>query len=153
MNRDTVENWLRAHELSNEIVTLRQTAATAQQAADALGCGVSQIAKSLIFFSPQTHESFLIITSGSNRVDTVKVGEYLGQKIKTAGPKLVFESTGFLPGAVPPVAHSRPLRTLFDTDLLQYPVIWVAAGDAHAVFSISPSQLVRLTSAKPINVH
>lgn len=152
LNTNNVRIWLENHGLANKIIHLGQTAATAQNAADALHCSVSQIAKSLIFYNPQSNTAFLIIASGSNRVDKEKVGEYLGQKIKTASPEFVLAVTGYPVGAVPPVAHQQHLRVLFDAGLLQYPTIFAAAGGSHDVFSIPPQQLLELCRGEIVKI-
>jgi len=136
-------SWLR-------IKVLPVSTRTAADAAVALGVELGRIAKSLIFYSVTTDNPVLIIASGANRVDKEKVGEYLGFKIKTAGPDYVLEITSYPVGGVPPFNHKKPIRTLIDKDLLQYDEIWAAAGTPDSLFSISPKKLVKLTNAEVI---
>jgi prolyl-tRNA editing enzyme YbaK/EbsC (Cys-tRNA(Pro) deacylase) len=148
----SVKSWLESHGFHPNIRFLDQSTGTSQEAADALGVPLGQISKSLVFYVVATLEPILILVSGANRVDKTKVGEYLGQKIKTAGPEFVLEKTGFTVGGVPPVGHKTPLKTLIDKDLQQYSTVYSAAGSDHALFPISPSLLQGLTKGEVIPV-
>jgi len=147
-----VQVWLENHGFLPEIKTLDQSTGTSQEAAKVLGVPLGQIAKSLIFYTVAAGEPILILVSGSNRVDKAKVGAYLGQKIKTAGPEFVLAKTGFPVGGVPPVGHKTPLKTLIDKDLMQYDVIYSAAGTSHTLFPISPQKLLQLSLGEVIIV-
>lgn len=145
-----IASWLVNHGFSPNIRTLSISTATAQDAALAIGCQVGQIAKSLIFYDVETDDPILIIASGANRVDKQKVGEYLKIKIKTASPEYVLAKTGIPVGGVPPIGHIKPLKTLIDADLMQYNVIYAAAGTDHTIFPIPPQTLQQLSSAEVI---
>lgn len=117
---------------------------TAQQAADALGCQLGQIVKSLIFQADG--EIVLVLTSGSNRVDEKRAAPLFGvSKLGRANPDEVRAATGFAIGGVPPCGHPAPLRAVIDEDLMQWDTIWAAAGAPDAVFALTPSELVRVT--------
>jgi len=116
------------------------------EAAAAVGCGLAQIAKSMVFRAADG-QPVLVVTSGANRVDDRKVAARLGQKIKRAHADFVLRHTGFAPGGVPPVGHvTRPV-TFLDRDLLAFATIWAAAGSPNAVFELTPADLARLTGA------
>ncbi len=125
---------------------------TAADAAMAVGCELGQIAKSLVFYSVISNEPVLIIASGANRVDKAKAGEYLGFKIKTAGPDYVLEQTGYPVGGVPPFGHTHKIRTLLDKDLLKYATIYASAGTDNSLFPISPKKLIKLSNAEIIDI-
>ena len=101
---------------------------TAQQAADALGCGVAAIVKSLLFETDG--EPVLVLASGPNRVDVALVGELVGGSVTMADAKRVKAVTGSSIGGVPPIGHPAPLRTVMDETLLALPVVWAAAASA-----------------------
>lgn len=119
---------------------------TAQQAADALGIAVGQVAKSIIFKRKSDNAAVLVVTSGDRRVDEKKVQAQVG-KIGRADAEFVKARTGFSIGGVSPVAHATPPVTLIDRDLLRFDVVWAAAGHPHAVFALHPRDLLRLTDA------
>ena len=125
---------------------------TAQEAADAIGCTVGQIAKSLIFKGRTSQKPILIITSGANRVNEKTIKEYTGEKLKKADAEFVLEHTGFSIGGVPPVGHTKPLTTFIDEDLMQYEEIWAAAGTPNAVFKLTPKILAEMTKGRIIKV-
>lgn len=133
--------------LAGEITVMPEATHTAQAAADALGCSVAEIAKSIIFRA-QDGRAVLVITSGSNRVDDKKVAQLIGQPVGKADADFVRTQTGFVIGGVAPVAHLLPPLALMDEDLLRYSAIWPAAGHPNTMFRIAPNDLARVTQAQ-----
>ncbi len=124
---------------------------TAEDAARAIGCDVAQIVKSLVFVVDTT--PVLVLTSGRNRVDTVKLAALCGGgAARRANPEEVRSATGFAIGGTPPFGHPEPLRAFVDHDLLALDEVWAAAGRPDAVFPLAPSDLVRLSGAAPADV-
>jgi prolyl-tRNA editing enzyme YbaK/EbsC (Cys-tRNA(Pro) deacylase) len=118
---------------------------TAQQAADAIGCPVAAIVKSLLF---RAGDGFvLVLASGPNRVDTDLVSEIVGLPVSMADAKSVKAVTGYSIGGVPPLAHATQLPTIIDESLLELEEVWAAAGSANSVFPIAPQRLVELSGA------
>ncbi len=136
-----------------KVVELPDSTRSAAEAAQAIGCTVGQIAKSLIFRGVQTGRPVLVIASGANRVDEKKIGALAGEPIGKADADFVRQRTGFAIGGVPPVGHAEPLQTFIDQDLLQYSEIWAAAGTPHAVFRLAPQDLVKATQGEIIRVN
>ena len=132
-------------------IMLDDAARTAQQAADALGVQLGQIAKSIVFRRKSDDAAVLVITSGDRRVDEKKVAALVG-KIGRADAEFVKQRTGFSIGGVSPVAHATPPVTLIDQDLLRFDVVWAAAGHPHSVFPLQPGDLQRLTGAPVADV-
>jgi prolyl-tRNA editing enzyme YbaK/EbsC (Cys-tRNA(Pro) deacylase) len=133
------------------VVVLDEAVHTAPAAAAALGVTVGQIANSLIFDADGG--PLLVLTSGAHRVDTAKVAAGLGvAKLRRATPEFVREHTGQPIGGVAPVGHPRPVRTLVDVALAEFPVVWAAGGVPRAVFPISYAELVRVTAGTPTEV-
>ena len=132
-------------------VMLGGAARTAQQAADALGVAVGQIAKSIIFRRIEDDMAVLVITSGDRRVNEAKVAALVGP-LGRANAAFVKERTGFSIGGVSPVAHAMPGVTLIDQDLFRFEEVWAAAGHPHGVFKLHPQHLVTLTGAPVADV-
>lgn len=130
---------------------LDNSARTAQEAADALGIAVGQIAKSIIFRRKSDDAAVLVVTSGDRRVDEKKVEAHVG-KVGRADADFVKSRTGFSIGGVSPVAHATPPVTLIDQDLLRFDVVWAAAGHPNGVFPLHPGDLQRLTGAPVVDV-
>lgn len=132
-------------------VMLDDAARTAQQAADALGIAVGQIAKSIIFRRKSDDAAVLVVTSGDRRVDEKKVDAIVG-KTGRADAEFVKARTGYSIGGVSPVGHAHPPVTLIDRELFRFDEVWAAAGHPHGVFKLRPQDLERLTGAPVADV-
>jgi prolyl-tRNA editing enzyme YbaK/EbsC (Cys-tRNA(Pro) deacylase) len=130
---------------------LPSAAPTAASAAEQLGCAVGAIANSLIFDADGA--PLLVMTSGAHRVDTSLVAALVGAaRVDRAPAASVRSWTGQPIGGVGPVGHPAPVRTLVDTWLRKYDVIWAAAGHPHTVFPTTFDELVRITNGTPAEV-
>jgi prolyl-tRNA editing enzyme YbaK/EbsC (Cys-tRNA(Pro) deacylase) len=140
-----VQDALSARGMTLQVVELPGSTRTAQEAAQAIGCDVGQIVKSLVFKGKRSAKPVLVIASGGNRVNEQKIEALIGEPLGKADADFVRQQTGFVIGGVPPVGHNQPLLTYVDADLLQYSEIWAAAGTPHAVFRLTPQELCELT--------
>lgn len=134
--------------LGHRVVEHEGSTRTSEDAANAVGCAVAEIAKSLIFRGKDSGRPVLVVASGVNRVDEKAVGRLIGEKIERADPDFVRESTGFAIGGVPPIGHAVPPLVLIDADLMALETIWAAAGTPNAVFRLTPAQLVGMTGGR-----
>lgn len=132
-------------------VFLQISARTAQEAADALGIAVGQIAKSVVFRRKSDERAVLVVTSGDKRVDEKKVAALVGP-VGRADAEFVKAQTGFSIGGVSPVAHATPPVTLIDRELFRFEEVWAAAGHPNGVFKLTPAQLESLTGAPVADV-
>lgn len=127
--------------LEVEPVRFPEGTRTAIDAANAIGCHVGQIVKSLIF--AVDGEVVLAYVSGSNQLDETKLALAAGgATCSRVDADTVRAATGFPIGGVPPFGHDTVLRVFIDPDLLQYAIVWAAAGTWHDVFSLTPHELV-----------
>jgi prolyl-tRNA editing enzyme YbaK/EbsC (Cys-tRNA(Pro) deacylase) len=147
-----VQDALRQFEVSCRVVELPGSTRTSKDAAEAVGCKVEQIAKSIVFQGKQSGKPILVVASGSNRISEKKLRDLVAEPVKKADADFVREQTGFVIGGVPPVGHVKPLDIFIDEDLLKYDEIWAAAGTPHAVFRLTPAELVGITAAKVVNI-
>jgi len=135
-------------------VWLDVPARTSQEAADALGIALGQIAKSVIFRRKSDERAVLVITSGDRRVDEKKVAALVcadtGSALGRADADFVKARTGFSIGGVAPLAHAEPPVTLIDRDLFRFDIVWAAAGHPNGVFPLAPAQLEALTGGAPV---
>lgn len=130
------------------IVEMPDSTRTAAEAAAAVGCTLDQIAKSIIFRAEEHGTAVLFITAGGNRVDAGKASALAGEALGKADADLIRAQTGFVIGGVAPVGHLSPIRAWFDPRLLDFEVIWAAAGTPRHVFPIAPADLLRLSGAE-----
>ncbi len=120
---------------------------TAAQAAEAVGCQIDQIAKSILFGCGDGCALFL--TAGGNQVDAAKASALAGAALTRADADTVRRITGFAIGGVSPVGHKTPSPIWIDHRLMEFDVVWAAAGTPRHVFPIKPSDLQRITGAEP----
>ena len=121
---------------------------TAQQAADAAGCLLDQIAKSIIFRGLDSDRAILFLTAGGNQVDDAKASTIAGEPLGKADAALIRAQTGFAIGGVSPVGHLNPIRAFLDPRLLEFDVVYAAAGTPRHVFPIESRVLEEITSAQ-----
>lgn len=149
-NSAKVQAYLDQFGLKLEVQELSQSTRTAQDAADAVGCELRQIVKSLVFRTGTSPLLFLV--SGKNQLNIKKVSETLNSKIEKADAEFARDQTGFPIGGVPPVAHEKPIEVFIDRDLLDYEDVWAAAGTPNAVFRIKSKDLPLITNGRILDV-
>jgi Cys-tRNA(Pro) deacylase len=132
--------------LKGTVVELAVEARTSQQAADAVGVRVEQIAKSLVF--TVNGAPVMVVASGINRVDEGKLGRLAGGQVRRADADTVKRATGYAIGGVPPLGHETALPTWVDEDLLRLDLIYAAAGVPECVFPLTPDELLRATGGQ-----
>ncbi len=135
-----------------QVVELPGSTRTAVEAAQAVGCQVGQIVKSLVFKAKRSERPILVIASGQNRVDEKRIEALIGEPLGKADADFVRQRTGFVIGGVPPVGHLEKLETYIDQDLLQFDELWAAAGTPHAVFRLKPAELLQITAGKVADI-
>jgi prolyl-tRNA editing enzyme YbaK/EbsC (Cys-tRNA(Pro) deacylase) len=147
-----VQDALAALGMTLEVRELPGSTRTSVEAAQAIGCRVEQIAKSLVFRGKHTHKPVLVIASGTNRVNEKRLATLVGEPIEKADADFVRAHTGYAIGGVPPVGHAELLETYLDEDLLQLGELWAAAGTPHAVFRLTAADLTRMTGGHVISI-
>lgn len=110
-------------------------------AAQALGCTVDEIAKSVVFLGPSVA---VVVLSGRRRVDLDKLGSVVGGVVRAGTPDEVLQATGYRVGGVPPFPHGPGIRVMVDRSIMDYEAVWAAGGASNVVFRIRPGDLIRL---------
>ena len=137
---EKVRRFLSDYSIPVESVELNESTRTSQMAADALGCSVAQIAKSIVFVN---HKAAVVVISGDRRVDDKKLSKILGHKVYIADADAVRKYTGYVIGGVPPFPHNEGVVVFLDSSLLRFEEVWTAAGTPNSVFKISVEALRR----------
>ena len=140
-----VRDALVAAGLEDRVIELSETARSAQDAADSIGCDLGAIVKSLVFAIKG--RAVMALVAGDRQCDTAALPAILGLegKCKRADADLVREATGFAIGGVAPVGHATRLPVAIDASLRRFGTVYAAAGHPHCVFPVSVAELVRLT--------
>ena len=124
---------------------------TAADAAAAVGCGLDQIVKSLVLVCDG--RPVVALVPGDRRGDPQKVAHALGaESARVASAPEVEAATGFPPGAVAPFPLARVDEVLMERELLRHSLVWAGAGSSHHMVGIAPTELGRLTRARPMDV-
>ena len=134
--------------LQIEVLEMPSETRTAQQAAEAAGCHLDQIAKSIIFWGSNSGRVILFITAGGNRVDPEKAEMIAGEPLGKADAAIVRGQTGFAIGGVAPIGHLSEVPSYWDPRLSEFDVIYAAAGTPRHIFPIEPAVLVALSGAE-----
>ena len=134
-----------------EILNLEQSTKTSIEAAEAVGCKLEQIAKSIIF-SDSNKNLIHIFVSGPNRVDLVRFKESTGITLVNADAQFVRDKTGFAIGGVAPLGHVEKPTYFFDESLLSYDLIWCAGGTPNSLFEIKTIDLVESINPKIVRL-
>jgi prolyl-tRNA editing enzyme YbaK/EbsC (Cys-tRNA(Pro) deacylase) len=147
---ERVAAYLRAGGAEARIEEFIQGTPTAEDAATAVGCGLAQIVKSLVFECDG--RTIVVMVPGDRRASTRKVARAAGARgAHIAGPELVRSATGFEPGAVAPFPLPKVDRVFVDRSLLAHREVWIGAGSPHHLAAIAPPELVRLARAQPVD--
>lgn len=145
----SVQRALRALGSESDIVMLAFRGRTAQEAANAIGCELARIVKSLIFVGARSGKPVLALVSGSKRADVEALAAAVGEPLRQATADEVRAITGYAIGGVPPIGYAQDVESFIDESLLDFETVWAAAGHPHAVFQIESRELVRITGAMP----
>ena len=145
--RDRLADCARDLGIEVKVQRLDASTRTVADAAEAVGCAESEIAKSIVFVADG--EPVVCVASGRHRVDTEKVAEALDvAEVRQAQAEEVRAATGFAIGGVPPFGHDLPV--LFDEELLGHDRVWAAAGDSHSLFCVDPRELAGCIKARVV---
>ena len=150
-NGQRVQAALEAAGVATRIVETLEGSPTAVTAAAQLDIEVGQVANSLVFDADGA--PLLVITSGAHRADLHRIAAHIGAMlVHRPGAEFVRTHTGQPIGGVAPVGHPNPIRTIIDTRLGNWDVVWAAGGHPHYVFPTSFAELLRITGGAPLDV-
>ena len=147
--RDKLAESARSLGIALRVQRLEQSTRTVSDAALAVGCRESEIAKSIVFVADG--DPVVCVASGRHRIDADKLADALDvAEVRQAAADEVRAATGFAIGGVPPFGHDLPV--ILDEDLLEHECVWAAAGDPHSLFAVDPRELARCTRARVLPV-
>ncbi|MBS3956921.1 MAG: YbaK/EbsC family protein [Clostridiales bacterium] len=142
-----VRAFLESHGLAEEIVEFEHSTKTAQMAADAMGCELGQIVKSLVFVVGGT--PLVALVAGDRRGDGEAIGELLGgEEARFADAETVREKTGYAIGGVSPFALPDDLIVLADESLARFEIVYPAAGTPSSMVRMRLAHLLEMTGAR-----
>ncbi|MDH3253995.1 MAG: YbaK/EbsC family protein [Acidobacteriota bacterium] len=149
---ESVRRVLAEAGLECPVLELPTSTRTSAEAAQAVGCSIGQIAKSIVFRATRSGSGVLVVASGGNRISEQVVAERVGEAVEMATPAFVREVTGFAIGGVPPFGLEEKLAVFIDEDLFGFEEMWAAAGTPHAVVCLTPAELTSLTGGTVVKI-
>ena len=147
---ERVHTFLKERGIEARSVTLDQSTRTSQMAADALGCTVPEIAKSIVFTDGE--RAYVVVISGDKRVDSGKLSALVGAKVKIGDADTVRRLTGYVIGGVPPFPHGEDVHVMLDRSLKRFSHVWAAGGAPNSVINFSLEQLHKVIGQGTVDV-
>lgn len=151
---DDVQRAIDTFDSTIRIRFFDDSTATSQQAADAIGCLLGQIVKSLAFLVDD--KPILILASGDGRVDDKKLATLFDvsrKKVKTASAEQCIAMYGYAPGGVPPIGiRTTDIPVYIDQSLERFDQLYAAAGAHNAIFPISRLDLIKMTGGNVVDI-
>lgn len=140
------------HGIHPRVIVLGCSGQSAEQAAQALGCDVAQVVKSIVFIGKETDQNLMVLVSGKNRANPQRLAEILGEKVRLATPEEVQARTGYPIGSVPPFSTAKPMTTIVDEDLADMGTLWTSAGSDFVMAELSLREIQSLSQAKAVQI-
>lgn len=144
-----VQALLQALGVEAEVIEFAASTRTSAEAAAVIGTSVAQICKSIVF--NMAGQALLVMASGADRIAVARLEALMGQPLGKANAAFVREQTGYAIGGVAPIGHARQFPVLVERGLLQFPVVYAAAGTPNTIFAITPADLLRITGAQVVD--
>ena len=150
-NVKKVNSFIEKYKSSLSVITLKETAKTAKDAAKSLNCEVGAIVKSLVI---KLDNTFLLCLVAGDKKCCFKLIKLISnkEKISMANPEEVKIQTGFSIGGVSPVAHKNKLPIFIDKSLNRFKFLYAAAGHPNCIFKVNYSDLLNMTQAIEHNI-
>jgi prolyl-tRNA editing enzyme YbaK/EbsC (Cys-tRNA(Pro) deacylase) len=148
---ERVSSFLRESGAEARIQEFPEGTPTAQAAAEAAGCELAQIVKSLVFMCDE--KAVVALVPGDRRCDPYKVAAAVdASAARVAKLPEVEAVTGFGPGGVAPFPLPNVRAVLMERSFFQHGIVWAGAGSPHHMVGMSPTELGRLARAQPMDV-
>lgn len=144
MSFEKVKNYFEGIGLGDRVKKFENSSATVEMAAEAIGCEVEQIAKTLSFLVNDM--PVLVVAAGNVRMDNRKFKAFFHQKPKMIPGELVREYTGHDSGGVCPFAVKSNVKIYLDISLKDNEIVYPGAGSGYSIVELSPGELEQYTS-------
>ncbi len=150
MSLESVKKYFTENNLELSVIEFKESTATVDLAAEALGVEPGQIAKTMAFRLKD--RDILILSKGDARIDNKKYKEYFKNKAKMVSFEDVEEATGHPVGGVCPFGLIKPLGIYLDESLKQYEIVFPAGGSPNTAVKIGVEELAQITEGEWVNL-
>lgn len=145
MSFENVKTYFEEIKMDSKIIELKDSSATVEQAANALGCKPEHIAKTMSFKTKE--RPILIVCAGDAKIDNKKYKSVFGLKAKMIPADEVEELIGHQPGGVCPFAIKENVKVYLDISLKRFEKVYPAAGNGHSAIELTIEELEILSKA------
>lgn len=145
-----VRDYVQTHSVDAEIRVLESSTRNSELAANALGCSIAEIAKSIVFVDE--YNTLVVVLSGDRRVDLRRLCDTVGLNLRLATPEEVYDRTGYRVGGVPPFPHRMGVRVIVDRSIQRFESVWAAAGDQNSLMRVPTQDLIRVSGAEVVDI-
>jgi prolyl-tRNA editing enzyme YbaK/EbsC (Cys-tRNA(Pro) deacylase) len=144
-----LETFCRQHGLAAQVIYLKVLTPTVAAAAQAVGCEVDEIVKSILVIV--NGEPQLVVANGERRISfqaVAALNEVSRKRVRLATAEEVQSLTGYPVGALPPFGHPQPLRTLLDAQVLAQVRVYAGGGAENALLLTNPQEIRAAAAAE-----
>ena len=150
MSLESVKAWLALSAPDLSLIEVKESTATVDDAAKALGVEAGQIAKTLAVRAGD--ESFLLVTRGNARLDNRKCKDAFGARPRMLGFDETFELTGHPVGGVCPFGLKQPIPVYLDVSLKAFDVVYPAGGSLNTSVEVPTDRLFELVGERWVDL-
>ena len=138
-----VREYLKKYGKDEEIVEFDESSATVAEAAQAIGCGEADIAKTLSFIVDG--KPILIVMAGDKRCDNHKYKEFFHEKAHMIPREELVELVGHEAGGVCPFGVNDGVTIYLDESLKEHEFVYPACGSCNSAIKLTISEIEELS--------
>lgn len=140
LDREGVTYELRTYEIDESDLS-------AERAAEKLGMAPETVFKSIVARGDRTGPLFALVPAGAALVPKLLAEASGNKRVDVVRLKEVLDLTGYVRGAVTPLAAKRPFPVFIDETVTLWPVVGVSGGQRGLEILLAPEELIRVTAA------
>lgn len=140
-----VKEYFREYGLEERILEFKESSATVELAAQAVGCIPARIAKSLSF--KVDDEPVIVVAAGDAKVDNSKYKAFFHTKAKMLTMDEVDELIGHGVGGVCPFAIKDGVRVYLDESMKRFKSVYPAAGNASSAIELNLEEMEKYSNS------
>jgi prolyl-tRNA editing enzyme YbaK/EbsC (Cys-tRNA(Pro) deacylase) len=150
MSLESVRAWLAEHAPDLPLIEVKESTATVETAAKALGVEPGRIAKTLAVRVGE--QTFLLVARGDARLDNGKTKQEFGGRPRMLGAEETFALTGHPVGGVCPFGLATKLPVYVDRSLQAFEIVYPAGGSLNTSVEVPTERLFDLVGDRWVDM-
>jgi len=150
MSLESVRAWLAEHAPDLPLIEVKESTATVETAAKALGVEPGRIAKTLAVRVGE--RTFLLVARGDARLDNGKTKKEFGGRPRMLGAEETLALTGHPVGGVCPFGLATELPVYLDRSLQAFDVVYPAGGSLNTSVKVATERLFDLVGDRWVDM-